>query len=191
MSSDVVIALIGVGATLAGTILGWLLNNFSNKGKLNIFVSSWKDEFSCDNNMGEMVNCLKRKDVQCYTFYVSLDLYNGSGNTKIMRNIEIVFCDGKTDLKKKKPMNDATKRNSHSMIFYEKVEPINIPPKTIVKLNLHEGDWEQDGLDYLWKTKKVYLVYSDEKNKIRRIRIKTEDYENYFDNYKLEDKDNG
>lgn len=37
MNSDITTALIGVGATIAGTILGWVLNNLSNRGKLNIY----------------------------------------------------------------------------------------------------------------------------------------------------------
>lgn len=189
MCSDVVAALTGVAATLAGTILGWMLNHFSNRGKLNIFVASWKDEFSY-NRMGEMVDCVKREEVQCYTFYLSLDLYNSSGNTKIMRNIKIIFSDGKNNLKTKTPMDDATKRYSGTITFYDEITPINIPPKTIVKINLHEGDWEGDGLEYLWKTRKVYLIYLDEKNKLRRKLVHMEDYENYFDNLKPEEKNN-
>lgn len=78
------------------------------------------------------------------------------------------------------------------MNYYDNVEPINIPPKAVIKLNLHDGAWDKDGkLDFIWKSKNVYLVYSDEKNKVRRKLIKTEDYENYFTNHKQEDKDNG
>lgn len=191
MSSDVVTALIGVGATLAGTILGWLLNNFSNRGKLNIFVSFWEDKFRY-NNMGELVDSSKIEEVAYYTFRASFDLYNSSGNTKIMRNIEIVFNDGKKDIERIKPDDDATKRDSSPITFYDKVEPINIPPKVVIKLNLHDGIWNTDDkLDFLWKTKKVYLVYLNEKNKTQRKLIKLEDYENYFKNRKLEAKDNG
>ena len=46
-------------------------------------------------------------------------------------------------------------------------------------------------LDCIWKTKKVYLIYNDEKNKTKRIFIKSEDYENYFINHKPEEKENG
>lgn len=188
MDSEITIALIGVGATIAGTVLGWVLNNLSNRGKLNIFVSSWKDNFQHKNSFGEMVPCSKREDVQNYFYNVSLDLYNSSGNTKIMRNIKIVFNDGKDDIEKHTPMDDATKRFSHPLVFYDKVEPINIPPKAVIKLNLHEGAWNQDGkLDFIWESKKIYLVYTDEKNKVRRKLIKTEDYENYFNNHTQED----
>lgn len=191
MNSDITTALIGVGATIAGTVLGWVLNNLSNRGKLNIYVSSWEDKFQY-NDIGEMVSCSKREEVQSYTYKISFDLYNSSGNTKIMRNIQIAFSDGKGDIKKQTPQDDATKRFSSQMVFYDDVKPINIPPKAVIKLDLHNGSWNKDGeLDYIWKTKKVYLIYNDEKNKIKKIFIKSEDYENYFINHKLEEKENG
>ena len=191
MSSEITIALIGVGATLAGTVLGWFLNNLSNKGKLNIFVCTWEDSFTHNNSIGEMVPCSERETVQSYSYKVSFDLYNSSGNTKIMRNIQIVFSNGKFDIEKQTPKDDATKRCSHPMVFYDDVEPINIPPKAVIKLDLHGGAWNKDGkMDFIWNSKKVCLVYTDEKNKVRRKLIKTEDYENYFNNHKQEYKDN-
>lgn len=192
MNSEIATALIGVGATIAGTVLGWMLNNLSKRGKLYIFVSSWEDSFKYKNSIGEMVPCSKCEEVQYYTYKVSFDLYNSSGNTKIMRNIQIVFSDGKNDIEKQTPKDDATERYSHPMVFYDVVKPINIPPKAVIKLDLHDGAWDRDGkLDFIWETKKVYLVYTDEKNKTRRMLIKAEDYENYFQNHILEEKENG
>ena len=191
MNSDITTALIGVGATIAGTVLGWVLNNLSNRGKLNIYVSSWEDKFQYNDDIGEMVSCSKREEVQSYTCKGSFDLYNSRGNTKIMRNIQIAFSDGKRDIEKQTPQDDAT-RFSSPMVFYDDVKPINIPPKAVIKLDLHNGSWNKEGeLDYIWKTKKVYLIYNDEKNKTKRIFIKSEDYENYFINHKLEEKENG
>ena len=192
MCNEFTTALIGVGSTIAGTVLGWVLNNLSNRGKLSIFVSSWEDNFAYNNSIGEMVPCTKRDDVESYFYKVSFDLYNSSGSTKIMRNIQIVFSDGKNDVKKQTPMNDATKKHSPPRVFYDKVEPINVPPKAVIKLNLHDGIWNQDGkLDFIWNSKKVYLVYTNEKNKVRRILIKTEDFANYFNNHTWENSDNG
>ena len=153
MDNEITIALIGVGATIAGTVLGWMLNNLSNRGKLNIFVFSWNDSFEHTNSIGAMVPCSKREEVQCYTYEVSFDLYNSSGNTKIMRNIQIVFTDGKDDIEKHTPKDDATKRYSHPMVFYDDVEPINIPPKAVIKLDLHNGAWDKDGeLDFIYSS---------------------------------------
>lgn len=192
MTDEVMIALIGVGATLAGTILGWLLNNFSNKGKLYIYVSSWKDEFKHRSTLGEFIPCTKKEECESYSYKVSFDLYNSSGNTKIMRNIRLIFSDGKKDIKIKVPYDEATKKYSHSLVYYDKVVPINIPPKVVIKLELHNSFWHQDGgTDFIWNTRKVYLEYTNEKNKVKRKLIKTENYAGYFDNPRPEETDNG
>lgn len=191
MDNEITTALIGVGAAIVGTVLGWVLNNLSNKGNLHIFVSYWKDSFKY-NSLGVKVQCIKSEEVQGYTYKCSFDLYNSSGNVKIMRNIQIVFTDGKNDIEKQTPKDNASKRYSNSMVFYDEVEPINIPPKAVIKLNLHGGAWNKgDELDFIWKTKKIYLVYTNEKNKAKRILIKEEDYSNYFENHKCEESQNG
>lgn len=188
MCIEIIIALIGVGATIVGTVLGWILNNLSNKGKLNIFVSSWEDSFEHSNLLGEMIPCSKCSEVEYYTYKISLDIYNSSGNTRIMRNIQIVFSDGKHDLRKETPQDDATKRVSSPIVYYDDVGPINIPPKKVINVALHGGARNKDGeLDFIWMSQKVYLTYANEKNKIRRKLLKIENYENYFDTHKQED----
>ena len=89
-------AIIGVAGTLAGTALGWFLNVFSNKGKLKIYVSSREDEFE-KNEMGEMVPATNTDDVECYAYKCFLDIYNSSNETKIMRDIQVVFSDEKNE----------------------------------------------------------------------------------------------
>lgn len=189
MDSEITTTLIGVGATIAGTVLGWILNNLSNRGKLNIFTSFWKDSFEYNGSIGKMVACSKREEVECYTYKASFDIYNSSGNTKIMRNIRIVFNDGKNNIKSQIPQDTATAKYVCTMALYDNVKPINIPPKTVMKLDLNNVVWNSDDkLEFIWKTKKVYLVYIDEKNKIRRRLIKTEDYENFFEKHISEEK---
>lgn len=132
------------------------------------------------------------EQTQSYSYKLILDLYNSSGATKIMRNITVVFSDGKKDLYKSVPNDDSTRRSSGHAWFYDEVGPINVPPKSIIQLNLHRGAWHNDGgLDFIWKTKKVYLTYTDEKNKRRKVKIKTEEYCKYFENHKPEETDNG
>ena len=192
MDVEIKTALIGVGATIAGTILGWILNALSNSGSLKVFVSFWKDSFKYLSSFGVMVPCVNRAEVQDFSYKVSLDLYNSSGNIKIMRNIRIVFSDGKHDIKIETPLNDAPKRSSPPICFYDKVGPINIPPKTVINIMFHGGASNQNGeLDFIWKSKKVYLLYTDEKNRLRREVLKVEDYENYFTTHKLEKQENG
>ena len=181
------IAMVGVIGTLAGTFLGWLLNTLSQRGKINIYVTSFVDEFK-HNEIGCMVPSSSIEQTESYTYKLLLDLYNSSGETKILRNLTIIFSDGKTDLFKSVPNDDNTGRHSGPVWFYDQISPINIPPKSILQLNLHNGAWHNNsGLDFIWKTKKVYLTYTDEKNKLHKMNIKNEDYNLYFDNHKAEE----
>lgn len=171
MSNEIATALIGVGATIAGTVLGWILNNLSNKGKINIYVSSWKDSFLNPDLMGGMAKCCNKNEVKLYKFSALCDLYNSSANQKIMRDIKICFSDGKNDLK-------VINRNII----------LNIPPKTVLKKDFGGRLFNSDiNISFIWKTKKIYLVYTNEKNKTERILIKEEDYSNYFENHNCEE----
>lgn len=186
MSTEMQVALVGVIGTLAGTILGWLLNNISQSGKLNAYVFSFTDKFEY-SDMGFITTSSSIDETQHYSYTLVLDLYNSSGATKIMRNITVIFSDGKTDLYKSTPYDDSTRRSSGPAWFYDEVGPINVPPKSIIQLNLHHGTWKGDtGLDFIWNTKRVYLTYTDEKNRRRKVKIKAEDYSKYFENHKPE-----
>lgn len=184
-------AIISVIGTLAGTILGWLLNYISQSGKLNIYISSFVDSFQY-NKSGYMVKSSSIDQTETYSYKLKLDLYNSSGATKIMRNLSVVFNDGKKDLYKSIPKDDSTKRNFGPIKIYDSITPVNIPAKSIMQLCLHNGADNSDGeLDLIWNTKKVYLTYIDEKNRLKRIKIKSEIYRHYFENHKTEEKENG
>jgi len=46
---NIILTLIGVGGTLLGTVLGWILNFFVGYGKLKIFITSWEVFYHCLN----------------------------------------------------------------------------------------------------------------------------------------------
>ena len=185
-------AIIGVIGTLLGTVLGWVLNNLSNSGKINVYVSSWTDRLRGADSYGVVRQCLNKEDVEYYSYQVELDIYNSSGNTKIMRNIRIVFTDGYNELYISIPDDESTKREiSQNIRFfrYDPVAPLNIPPKTVYSVCLHNG---MDGnLDYLWKTKKIFLYYTDEKGRQKKELLHTEDYSTYFKDHNAEEVNNG
>ena len=54
IKNEVLITFLGILGTLVGTILGCFLNALSQKGKLNVSVTSWKDKFEYDS-VGSMV----------------------------------------------------------------------------------------------------------------------------------------
>ena len=58
---EVVAAIIGVVGTILGTILGWALNSFSQRGKLSVYVLEWEQQLD-KNDMGRMVRCLGKDD---------------------------------------------------------------------------------------------------------------------------------
>lgn len=160
---EVLTAAIGVIGTLVGTILGWALNNLSSMGKLRIYVCSWEDSFTF-YHMGREVASNSIEETKCYSFNTSLDLYNSSGETKIMRDIRIVFTDGKNVLWSATPNDQDTRLSAAHTIHFDEVAPINVPPKVVSKLNLQNGVWEEEGLhDFIWKSKRVYLQYINEK----------------------------
>jgi len=37
------------------------------------------------------------------------------------------------------PMDDATKRSSHSLVHYDEISVVNIPAKSVVAVEMHEG----------------------------------------------------
>ena len=188
MSTDMQIALVGVIGTLAGTVLGWLLNNISQTGKLHLYVCSFEDSFQRHGSFGDMHSSSSVEDTQYYSYHLLLDLYNSSGATKIARNLTVVFSDGKNDLYKSVPYDNHTRRASGHACFYDEIGPVNIPPKSVIQVCLHKGAWYNDnGLDFIWKTKKVYLTYTDENNRFKKVKIKSEDYSRYFETHKTQD----
>ncbi len=188
MDKEVMIAAIGVGGTLLGTLLGWALNNLSNRGKLYTYVSEWKDEFMTGAG-GYDCASKSMEEARGYIYSLSLDLYNSSASTKIMRDIKVVFADENSVLWERTPDDETTKKLTVAAIWYDKIKPINVPPKAVMKLNLRDDVWDKNGeMDFIWKTKKIYLQYTDEKNKCRKKLIKKEDYANYFSNHTAEEK---
>lgn len=187
-NTEFVIAFIGILGTVLGTVLGWILNNISQKGRLHFYVLSWKDDFSKDLD-GIVVDSCKKEDVDYYSFSCFVDVYNSSAETKIMRNIEVVFANNKTELWCEIPDNYDTQRFSAGCVRYDKVEPINIPPKTVMKLSLHSGRWDKDNdLAFLWDVNRIFIRYTDEKNKKRKIRIKHGKMEDYLVKYDSEEE---
>lgn len=183
-------AIIGVVATILGTVLGWILNNLSNKGKLCFYIKQWSDKFEC-NKAGEMTQCDSIDDAECYSFKLNMDVYNSSAVTKIMRNIQVVFANGKNTIRAVIPKDSATRNLIARTNHYDDVEPINISPKKVFNIELCNWKWDKDKSirDYL-NTTNVYIQYTDEKNRTKKIKVINKDYGNYFIKLR-EDQTNG
>ena len=180
--SEILTTVVSVGGALAGTILGWGLNELSRRGRLKIFPFLWKDWFEYLSGQGLMFLSTSREQAEYYLFDISLDIYNSSRDTKIMRNIEIVFSNGKHDIEKSIPKVDTARCRD--------ISPVNIPPQTVEQLKLYGRivKDENQSLDFIWDTKKVYLTYLNSKGKRKRILLHTESYCNRFKNQKVEEQ---
>lgn len=165
MDTEIQIAILGILGTLAGTVLGWFLNNISQHGKLNIHILSWEGKFMY-NKTGSIIDSHSIEQTEYYTYDYSIDLYNSSGETKIMRNIEITFTNGKDELYYSIPMDKSTGRIGVGGMDYNKILPINISPKTVKHIEIHHDLWKRDNsFEFLWDTTHVFLKYVDEKIK--------------------------
>ena len=68
MNESIFIAVIGIVGTLAGTVLGWLLNNISRHGELKGFVVKWDEKFEL-NETGLMVFAPSFDKAEVYSSY--------------------------------------------------------------------------------------------------------------------------
>ena len=138
-----------------------------------------------------MVPSESLEQTEYYGYVLELELYNSSSEPKIMRNIELLFLNGKRILKETVPRDDAlTIRRQHYSSFYD-VEPINIPPKTVLRYKLENGFHDKNnGLSFIWETTSIIMRYTNEKDKVKKVPIKSEIYRNYFNSHKQEDKPN-
>lgn len=195
MTPEMQVAMVGVIGTLAGTIigtvLGWLLNHLSLKGKLSVFITSWEPEFVHSGRIKVKDQSVENNDVVNYAYKLSLDLYNSSGTTKIMRDIRVLFCNGKNKVFFDTPQNAQPHQDVMRMSHYNDVEPTNIPPKSVGKLNLRGSLSKSEGtLKHIWSTNTIMLQYTNEHNKKKLLLIKKVNYANYFEKLiSEEDKD--
>lgn len=191
-NNELITAMIGVIGTLLGTILGWVLNNISDNGRLNIYVSKWEDSFLQHDDVGSMKSSKCIEETELYSYKLCLDIYNSCAEPRIMRDIKIVFNNGKKDIEFSVPEDDRTRRSSGPISFYDDLGPITVPAKSVLQINLHNGKWKKDNNPlFIGEAKKVFLEYRNNKNRKKRILLKQEDYNRYFENHPQEDKENG
>lgn len=107
MEMELKMAILGIIGTIFGTELGWVLNSFSKSGKLNIYIQKWEDTFQYNDKHGFMTPSLSIEQTEYYSYVLELDLYNSSGETKIMRNTEILFIANKEIVEISVPHDDA------------------------------------------------------------------------------------
>lgn len=181
MNSEIQIAIIGVIGTLSGTVLGWVLNSISQNGKLNFYVTSWKEDFTYTGLWGDSPPSSSIEESESFHYVLKLDIYNSSSIPVILREIKVVFQDKNNIVWETIPYDESTKRWASSFYSYEEISPVNVPAKTVKTLGLTgHANVRDSALNEIWNTTGVYLSYIDQKNRSKEIQIKKVEYKNYF-----------
>lgn len=172
-------AIIGVCGTLFGTILGWLLNNLSNRGKLVLSVVEQEAEFY-KPSYGTLMKC-NISDAFHFVYQLKIDIYNTSTKTKFMREIKFCFIDaaGKI-LKSISPVDKDLKMNGKAT----EVQSINIAANSSISKTLYcekyKSDKNNDNFSFIFDTENIFITYINEKGKNKRILIKKGNIKDYY-----------
>lgn len=175
-------SIISIIGTLAGTVLGWGLNTFSQKGKLYTYINNWGELFEMPDGYGGLKLSTSRTDAKHYRCHFDLDIYNSSTNPKIMRSVKIGFYNSGTALLSGTPLDKDSRRSSGAVNKYDEIEAINIQGKSVKVVHLiYELSNYENCFDLLYDSNKVFLTYVNEKNKVKKILIATHDCDELFD----------
>ncbi len=188
-NSDAVFGIIG---TLLGTILGWLLNQLSSKGKLRIYTSSWEDRMTHHDNYGSVSEIKSADQLQFYSYKSSLDIYNSSSEPRIMRDVHVIFTNKKVTLLSGVPFDAESLHGDSRLPFYNEITPITVSAKSAVRIKIRNSEQSGEGREsFIWNTKRIYLTYRNEKNRLKRVLIHEEDYSKRLDNFTKEEQECG
>ncbi|MBU5333575.1 hypothetical protein KQI61_15355 [Anaerocolumna aminovalerica] len=163
-------SIIGVCGTLFGTILGWILNSLSNKGKIYFSDIEINNRYMGLKEDGVSTGYIDNKNkATSYYFTVSLNSYNSSNNFMAIKNIRLEFYNGNKLTVSVVPKDDNTMRKSGVKVITDKASIYNIHPKTIMNYKFSYA-FHKDITDIINATK-INLIYQNERGKDRTIKL--------------------
>ncbi len=160
---------IGVGGTILGTILGWMLNSLSNIGKIYFSDIEIKKRY-----MGLKENMITgyiddKSKATSYLLDVSLSAYNSSRDTASFKNIKLAFYHDNKLVKSIIPSDDNTLRKSGAILIADKAGIYNIHPKTLV--NLKFSCAFHVAITDIINADRINLTYQNIKGKNKKIKL--------------------
>jgi hypothetical protein len=163
-------SLIGVGATMLGTFLGWFLGKPKDR-RLYIQVSKIVEPVETRNGREFFGGGLKDGELESLRLGLDLVFYNSSDKIKVVRNLRIEFHNDKRQLLFSCPLLDLGRaKNVNGFVFADDVEAFNVTPGYA---DLFKGEYFLSHTD-LQKKDEVsmyFLAYEDEKMKKRLINL--------------------
>lgn len=162
-----------VFGTIVGTLLGFILNQWTRTGKLKIYIYDFKERCFINarqSNQEDRETSYVKDSTNRLDCRFSVDIYNGSLDVRVMRELKLVFQSKvKDDYIITAYDIDRTSFDGVG-VKYREVKPVNIQPKGIITLRLF-NDVNINDYDFT-DIKRIYIQYRNEKNKVKRIIVK-------------------
>jgi hypothetical protein len=171
--------IISITGILLGTLMGWILNNISRRGRMQFYTVAWENKFFGELMNGSETIASRFEESKNYTYEVFLDVFNSSGTNKIIRDVRIVFFAGKELMQSHKPYDKSTAVFSNYRTKYEEFQYINIPPKELRRLEF-VGFINETEIKRLKDIDTVRMLYTNEKGKKKRVSISSKCFSEYF-----------
>ena len=179
MSSD---AFWGILGTVVGTLMGWLLSELSNHGRLRCFVKSWHAHLDIVDEHGEYVTCYEFMRPEYFNYDITIEVYNSSRLPKIIRDGKIAFYKNEKLLLESIPRDKSRETKYVTSSTYGELLAFCVPATDVVTLDLLGNIMsDKNGFPELEKANEVYFEYKDEKSRTRKWKIADVSYKSYFD----------
>lgn len=172
---DLKAAIIGVIGTLIGTILGtilgWILGKI-DMGRLRIAFDNTTYEFAAIEGIN-YIRDDRSKVEYSYSLSTTIQLHNSSNINQVLRNVQIIFTDGKHDLLILDAKDNGSKEFAAASYHYSNLEIANIQPHMGMNIKIHIYSTD---IDKISRTKKIFIQYKDRNFKKKRVFLKAVDY---------------
>ncbi|WP_054956489.1 hypothetical protein [Paenibacillus dakarensis] len=166
----------GIIGALLGVMMTLILTEiFKKMGKLKFYKKSLDIGYEIRerDSWGQEVN--KNVDnkygANFFGIELTLEIYNSSDTPKILRDVKLAFYNGKHKKLSVDPEDKSTERYAAASMWRDKFGLINIKPKEIISVSLVYHCNDQDTLNQIKKSNKVYLESRDYKNKIVSVTL--------------------
>lgn len=184
MDITIICALIGVGGTILGTIIGaflpLLVGKISNYGKLKVYQVATKINYM---ELGGS-NRVEIENLVSFKMAITIDVYNKSKEIKIMRDIKLLLCCDNQENLVAVPNDLKSQRGNGVTYNISQFHNINFQPQTLQTLYCEincKGDIKQ-----IFKSDKLMLEYIDEREEEHKVQISNINMFDMFENYDLE-----
>lgn len=164
----------GIIGTLLGVMMTLILTEvFKKMGRMKFYKKSLdvgyeiRERDSWGHEVIKIVN--NKNEASFFKTELTLEIYNSSDTPKILRDVKLVFYNGKSKMLSADLDDKSTERIAASSLRRDKMGLINIKPKEIMSVSLVYYCHDQDVLGQIKKSDKIYLESRDYKNKVRRV----------------------